>query len=377
MAPADPANVWIIGQTAQWQEDYEYAEAVSRLIVAALRRAGVLSWLPYALSAHAEILWWTGQWTAARAAVAESATLAEETGQRGLLGFTLGCAGLVAAGLGEDAESGTCLARAADVAAATGLKPVLLYLERAHGFRDLTFDRPASAVRHLQRADELARWAGMRQPTVVAYQADLFEALLRCGDVAGAREALADLADAAARSGSRWAAATALRCQAMLDPTAGDSEQMLRRSIDQLTNVIAVPFERHRAELQLGAQLRRQRRLTEARAVLRVAADGFRRLGAPDWARRADVERHAAGDRDPDPGRGEPTAARMRQLSAQQLQVVMGVAGGATNREVAASLFLSPKTVDYHLRRACAILGVRNRTQLASLVAAAHVESGG
>jgi DNA-binding CsgD family transcriptional regulator len=53
------------------------------------------------------------------------------------------------------------------------------------------------------------------------------------------------------------------------------------------------------------------------------------------------------------------------------------VAGGATNREVAASLFLSPKTVDYHLRRACAILGVRNRTQLATLVAAEHVASGG
>ena len=375
LAPADPANMWIIAQTAQWQEDYSYAKVVSQLIISALRKAGVLSWLPYALAAHAEILWWTGQWTAARAAVTESVQLAEETGQSGLLGFALSCAGLVAAGLGEDGASRTYLARAVDVAETNELKPVLLYVERAQGLQDLTFDRPASAVRHLQRADELARWAGMQQPTVVAYQADLVEALLRCGDVAAASEALAALREAAERSGSRWATATALRCQAMVDPSSEDSEQLLRSSIDQLTNSIAIPFERHRSELQLGGQLRRQRRLAEARAILRTAADGFRRLGAREWTRRADAERHAAGDRDADRDQREPTVAFMRQLSPQQLQVVIGVAGGATNREVAASLFISPKTVDYHLRKACAILGVRNRTQLAMLVAAEHTAS--
>jgi DNA-binding CsgD family transcriptional regulator len=108
--------------------------------------------------------------------------------------------------------------------------------------------------------------------------------------------------------------------------------------------------------------------LVDARAVLRSAAEGFRRLGAGDWTRRADAELTAAGDRVRYDAR-EPDAGKLRQLSAQQLQVVLGVAAGGTNREVAASLFISPKTVDYHLRNACAVLGVRNRTELASLVA--------
>ena len=76
---------------------------------------------------------------------------------------------------------------------------------------------------------------------------------------------------------------------------------------------------------------------------------------------RADTELRATGDRVRSPG---PALPSLRDLSSQQLQVVLVVAAGATNKEAAASLFLSPKTVDYHLRNACALLGVRNRTEL-------------
>ncbi len=368
LVAADPADVWFLAQTAQWQEDFEYAHTVSRLGVAALRSAGVLSWLPYALAVQSDILWWTGDWPAARAIAAEAVTLAEETGQRGLLGYALAHAGLVAAGLGDHDRSLDCLARAEAIGAAVDFQPVRLYAARAYGLLYLGTDRPADAVPHLQRADEFARAAGMGQPTVVAYQGDYVEALARCGQIAAARTALAELVAAAARSGSGWAAATALRCHAMLDPEAPECEERLRTSIDRLSGELPVPFEAHRSELHLGVYLRRRRRLVEARAMLRSAAEGFRRLGAGDWTRRADAELIAAGDRARHDPR-ETDAGKLRQLSAQQRQVVLGVAAGGTNREVAASLFISPKTVDYHLRNACAALGVRNRTELASLVA--------
>jgi DNA-binding CsgD family transcriptional regulator len=368
LVSADPADVWFLAQTAQWQEDFDYARTVSQLGVAELRSAGVLSWLPYTLAVQSDILWWMGEWPAARAIVAEAVTLAEETGQRGLLGYALANAGLVAAGLGDHERSLDCLARAEAVGAAVDFPAVRLYTERAYGLLCLGTDRPADAVPHLQRADEVARVAGMGQPTVVAYRADYVEALARCGQVAAARTALSELGAAATQSGSGWAAATALRCQAMLDPEAAECEGLLRSSIERLSDELPIPFERHRSELHLGVCLRRRRRLVDARAVLRSAAEGFRRLGAGDWTRRADAELTAAGDRVRYDAR-EPDAGKLRQLSAQQLQVVLGVAAGGTNREVAASLFISPKTVDYHLRNACAVLGVRNRTELASLVA--------
>ena len=81
---------------------------------------------------------------------------------------------------------------------------------------------------------------------------------------------------------------------------------------------------------------------------------------------RADAERRAAGDRDA--GRNLAATGQPADLSPQQLQVVLAVAGGATNREAAAALFISPKTVDYHLRRAFTTLGVRNRVELTRLV---------
>jgi DNA-binding CsgD family transcriptional regulator len=122
------------------------------------------------------------------------------------------------------------------------------------------------------------------------------------------------------------------------------------------------PFDRARTELLYGEWLRRQRRRVEARPRLRTALDQFAQLGARPWEARARLELRASGEtarrRDP---------STRDELTAQELQIARLVAGGKTNPEIAAQLFLSPRTIDYHLRKVFAKLEISSRAELARL----------
>ena len=122
------------------------------------------------------------------------------------------------------------------------------------------------------------------------------------------------------------------------------------------------PFDLARTELVYGEALRRARRRGEARAHLRNAQETFRRLGATPWADRAGVELRATGEtarkRDP---------STLIQLTPQELQIVSLVSEGGTNREIGAQLFLSRRTIDYHLRNVFVKLGVSSRAELIRL----------
>ena len=119
------------------------------------------------------------------------------------------------------------------------------------------------------------------------------------------------------------------------------------------------PFEQARTELLYGEWLRRGRERLEARRHLRRAADLFRQVGAPPWEERAEAELRATGEtarrRDP---------STLDQLTPQELQIAGLVAAGLTNRQIAAQLYLSPRTIDYHLRKVFTKLGVASRTEL-------------
>jgi DNA-binding CsgD family transcriptional regulator len=120
-------------------------------------------------------------------------------------------------------------------------------------------------------------------------------------------------------------------------------------------------FDVARAELAWGERLRRERRRTDARAHLTAALAGFQRLGARPWAQRAGAELAAAKG-----GRERTAEPAPERLTPKEREVADLVAGGATNREVAAALFLSPRTVEHHLRQVYRKLGVRSRTELAA-----------
>jgi DNA-binding NarL/FixJ family response regulator len=130
------------------------------------------------------------------------------------------------------------------------------------------------------------------------------------------------------------------------------------------------PFERARTELCYGERLRRARRKSDARHHLELALRTFEELGARPWAGRARSELQALGIRVP-----RRASATELELTPQELRVALAVREGATNREASAALFLSPKTIEAHLSSIYRKLGVRSRTELATLLARNETQS--
>jgi DNA-binding CsgD family transcriptional regulator/tetratricopeptide (TPR) repeat protein len=187
------------------------------------------------------------------------------------------------------------------------------------------------------------------------------EAAFRTGQAEAARSAVAEFARWAAQGADPQAPAQLARCRALLsDPE--ECEALFAAALDRHDEV-AGDFERGRTQLLYGSWLRRRRRPGEARGRLRDALVSFERGGALGWATQARAELRATGDGGP----GEP-AGQLTLLTPQQLRIARCVAEGATNREVALRLSVSPRTVDHHLRNVFATLGVRSRVELSRLV---------
>ena len=160
------------------------------------------------------------------------------------------------------------------------------------------------------------------------------------------------------RGHPRPAAALALRCRALLDDDG--AEGPLVEALERC----ASPYDRARTQLLGGEWLRRRRRRTEAGQQLQAATEGFEKLGAERWAQRARTELAALGARP----LARPHAADLAtRLTPQELQVVRLAAAGLTNKEIAAQMYLSPRTIGHHLSNAFPKLGVSRRTELAAL----------
>ena len=145
------------------------------------------------------------------------------------------------------------------------------------------------------------------------------------------------------------------RCDALLGTR--DPDQAFGEAITRSPGL--PPLQRARTELLYGEWQRRERRRPDSRVHLRAALDSFRTMGAVPWAERAEAELRASGE-----------TARKRdlstagQLTPQELQIARLVTGGLTNKEIAAQLYLSPRTVDYHLRKVFTKLGITSRAEL-------------
>jgi DNA-binding CsgD family transcriptional regulator len=190
---------------------------------------------------------------------------------------------------------------------------------------------------------------------------DRIEAAIRAGDLEAGHAWLAEFEPWAAASSAPWARTAALGLRALLSEDEDETERLFAAALDAET-APARPFERARAELAYGEFLRRTRHRVDAREHLRAALEIFETLGAQLWAERARVELRASGQtarkRDPST-RGD--------LTAQELQIARFVAQGLSNRDVAAQLFLSPRTIDFHLRNVFRKLGITSRMQLTQL----------
>jgi DNA-binding CsgD family transcriptional regulator len=188
--------------------------------------------------------------------------------------------------------------------------------------------------------------------------AELIEAASRGVTPEQAASALERLTDDTAVAGTDWGLGIAARSRALL--TDGDAaESLYREAIERLGRTRLRP-ELARAHLLYGEWLRRRRRRVDGRDELRIAHAMFTGIGMEAFAERARVELEATGER-----ARKRTVRTIDQLTAQEAQVARLAVKGNTNREIAAQLFISPSTVEYHLRKAFRKLGVRSRTQLA------------
>jgi DNA-binding CsgD family transcriptional regulator len=196
----------------------------------------------------------------------------------------------------------------------------------------------------------------VREP--LRFAPDYLEALLGLGRLDEVRKALVRFLERAERSDRPMSRAAAYRCGGLLAAAEGDfatAAASFERALEQHGRIVA-PFERARTLLAYGGTLRRAQRKRDARELLDSALAEFDALGAPIWAQRTRDELARIGGRAPTTG---------NELTATERKVADLVAQGLPNREVAAALFITPKTVEFHLRNMFRKLGVRSRTELA------------
>ncbi len=216
-------------------------------------------------------------------------------------------------------------------------------------------DAREAAVR-LGEADRQAAALGWGEPSIRWWSADLVELQLELGRIDDAVPILERWESDAARLGREWVLAHVTRCRGQVAAVRGDLEQaltLLERAVAE-HETVGDPFGRARALLALGVARRRRRQKRSAREAIEAAGDAFETIGAARWVEKARVELARIGGRRPGGGELTPTERRLADL----------VAEGRSNKEIAAALSVTPKTVGTTLSRMYAKLGVHSRTEL-------------
>jgi len=351
----DPAALHHLGTAASavWTFDRSWSFLCGA--VDGLREEGRLGLLAQALVSQAWAAVHLSKGAAALSAADEAGRLARETGQR-RWGVAADLAMATVIGERGDLESADRLAREAEAALLPmGSQSMLSLVQFARGRCAVAHQSYVEGLEHLQRVVDPSDVAFH---PFVAYWVlpDLIEAAARTDRPEQARRHLADLEAMAERTTASYLRATLAYVRPMLAPD-DEAEALYRRALDpELSNW---PCFRARLLLDYGRWLRRQRRVIESRAPLRAARESFDALAFDGLAALARQELRATGetslDRRPD--------AR-DHLTPQELQIAQMAADGLTNREIGQRLYLSHRTVGYHLHRIFPKLGVASRHQL-------------
>ncbi|MFI5954678.1 AAA family ATPase [Cryptosporangium sp. NPDC051539] len=335
---------------------------------AGARLRGELALVPRTLELATFAQLWLGRYGSAQASAREGLRLAQDAGLDNSVTLHRSMLALFATLQGDD-DTGLRLATVATEAAQErGLAMPHVLGSWALAHRDLAAGRAADAAGRLRALAEAGGGPGYVTGRVLTAP-HYVEAAVRSGDRAGAAGATGLFGRWASTTGSAAARALLARCQALTASAPDDADDAYREAL-RLHLLADSEFERARTELLYGRELRRRRGPSAARAHLRGAYDTFERLGATSWAEQCRRELRATGES------LRPTAAHpatgprptVGSLTVQQRTIAEIVAQGATNREVAAQLYLSPRTVDHHLRNIFVKLGVRSRVELVRLL---------
>ncbi len=302
------------------------------------------------------------RWAVAEATYQEAIALARESDQR--TDLALGLAGLawLQARRGRVQETRSLAAEAIEVCAALGAQLSEVWATAALGELELGLGDAARAAEHFEDQRRQLRELGVTDADL-SPAAELVDAYVRLGRQNDAELVAAQFMSAAEAKGQPWSMARALRGQGLVADDA-DYPAQFDRAL-RLHAHTPDEFETARTRLAYGQRLRRARNRVLAREQLRAAIETFERLDAGPWAERARTELAATGEtvrrRDP---------STVDELTPQELQIALLLAGGRTTREAAATLFLSPKTIEYHLRHVYQKLDIHSREELAVALAA-------
>ena len=351
--PLDDLHRAVAGFSGLMLADDDATVAVTGAMVAEARALGKLTWIPYALELLVLAHLMRGDLAEAATGLGEGLPLAEELGMTTQVAV-LRSAGVWAAALAGDEDGARSLAAEVGPVVAGRHPGAAALVDWGLGLLDLAAGRFDAALDALEGV-----CAGpARRDLPIRAVADLVEAAVRAGRPDRAEAHAPELARWAADVDTPTARGLALRCRGLIDDDG--AEPALTAALDLST----APYDRARTQLVWGEWLRRRRRRTEAGGQLEAAAEAFEKLGADRWATRARTELDALGRRPV----ARPHAADLaNRLTPQELQVVRLAAEGLTNKEIAAQMYLSPRTIGHHLANVFPKLGVSRRAELAAL----------
>jgi DNA-binding CsgD family transcriptional regulator len=349
--------VTILGLCLVRADRFDEARRLLERALQAAQEEGEESSQPVLLAYLADLECWAGNWQAAERYASQAWDVGEQVDHRAWRAVTRYARALIDAHLGR---IDTARAAAADglsaAAAAAGDDWAVLMLHAVLGFAELSAGNADAAEASLSHAAGLADRIGLAEPAAWRFHANHIEALIGLGDLDRAEEILDWLEGRGRVTGRKWTLAAAARCRGLLLAARGDTSGALQALDEALRHHqhLAMPFELGRTLLVTGQLQRRAKRKALARRHLQEALGIFESLPAAAWAARARAELSRIGLRPPAP----------LQLTATEERVATLAASGRTNRQVAAALFLSPRTVEDNLARVYRKLGVSSRAEL-------------
>ncbi|GAA2166035.1 helix-turn-helix transcriptional regulator [Pedococcus bigeumensis] len=365
----DPRHLVVSSLIPRYLMDPWSALPYAERRIARAREAGALGALAMALSVYAMGLAWMGDHVRAHAWAGEAVELLEALDLRVDVGTASEAAALEDAYRGRHDAATRHLDRARAVVAANGFDPMPPHLGRVVATCALCAGDLETVVEVLE--DQIARFGGVGaflEPLGVA--PDLVEAYLVLGRDDEARELSARFRAAQPDPMLPQVAAMVARCEGLVAPDLSSAEASFERAI-ALHDPRTDRFESARTRLLRGMRLRRAGRRVDARTHLDAARLEFSAMDLTLWSERARAELAATGEH------AQTRAGTGESLTSQETRVALLVAQGLTNREVAAALFLSPKTVEHHLGAVLRKRGLRSRTELARSLALGHGDQAG
>ena len=341
---------WVASVVAPHLWDVDRWHMLSDRHVQLARAVGALSELPLALNMRAFTMLFAGDLTGAASLVVEHQVALDATGGHLVPYAQLGLAAL----RGRQAEAAALIDAAISEANFRGEGIGIAVAEWANAVLNNGLGCYEKAMQAAQRGTAYA----MEMVTPSWAAAELVEAAVRSGHKDVAADALRRLTERTTSSGTDWARGIEARSRAMLSD-GETAERLFLESIERLGRA-RLRVDLARAHLLYGEWLRRERRRIDARAQLRIAHDMLDAMGMDAFAERARRELQATGER----ARKRTIATDDEQLTAQEAQIAQLARDGLSNLEIAARMFISKRTVQYHLRKVFTKLGIQSRTQL-------------